>query len=74
VTATVNVTISRGLYYVALRRFNLSILTILLTLSPVITIVWSVILFGELPSPQGFLGGTAVIAGVLLVTIARRRK
>jgi drug/metabolite transporter (DMT)-like permease len=74
VTATVNVTISRGLYYVALRRFNLSILTILLTLSPVITIVWSLILFGELPSPQGLLGGTAVIAGVILVTMSKSKK
>jgi drug/metabolite transporter (DMT)-like permease len=73
-TATLNVTISRGLYYVVLRRLDLSLLTILLTLSPVITIVWSLILFRELPSPQGFLGGTAVIAGVLLVTTSRRRK
>jgi len=74
VTATVNVTISRGLYYVTLRRLNLSILTILLTLSPVITILWSLILFGELPTLQGFLGGTAVIAGVLFVTTSRLRK
>ena len=74
VTATVNVTISRGLYYVALRRLNLSILTILLTLSPVITIGWSLLLFGVMPSLQGLLGGTAVIAGVILVTMSRQRK
>ncbi len=73
-TGTVNVVISRGLFYMALRRLNLSLLTILLTLSPVITIGWSLILFGETPSSQGLLGGTAVIAGVLLVTINRQRK
>ncbi len=70
-TATVNVTIGRGLYYVALRRYDLSKLTILLTLSPVVTILWSLLLFGALPSWQGLVGGTAVIAGVILVTTSK---
>lgn len=73
-TATINVTISRTLYYVALRRFRLSIFTILLTLSPVLTIMWSMLLFGEQPSLQGLIGGTAVICGVILVTISKRKK
>ena len=73
VTATVNVVISRSLYYMALRRFDLSILTILLTLSPVVTILWSLLLFGVLPSLQGLLGGTAVIVGVILVTMSKRK-
>ncbi len=72
VTATVNVTISRSLYYIVLRRFKLTIMTILLTLSPVLTILWSVMLFGERPSLQGLLGGTAVILGVILVTLSKR--
>lgn len=71
-TATVNVSISRSLYYIVLRRFNLSILTILLTLTPVITILWSIALFGERPSLQGLLGGAAVILGVIIVTLNRR--
>ena len=66
---TVNVTISRVLYYLALRRLKMSIHTILLTLSPALTIVWSLALFGERPSLQGFIGGTIIVAGVLLVTI-----
>jgi len=72
--ATVNVTISRSLYYVALRRFRLSILTVLLTLSPVATILWSLALFGERPTLQGLLGGTAVILGVVFVTLSKRKK
>lgn len=72
--ATLNVVISRGLFYVALRRLDLSILTIMLTLSPVITIMWSFILFGVMPSLQGLIGGTAVIAGVILVTMSRNKK
>ncbi len=71
-TATVNVSISRSLYYIVLRRFKLSILTIILTLSPVVAILWSMALFGERPSPQSLLGGTAVILGVLLVTMSKR--
>lgn len=74
VTATVNVSISRSLYYFVLRRIDLSVMTILLTLSPVITIFWSLALFGERPSLQGLLGGTAVILGVILVTISKRRQ
>ncbi len=69
---TINVTLSRSLYYIVLRRFQLSIFTILLTLSPVVTILWSLALFGVWPSPQGLLGGTAVILGVILVTISKR--
>ncbi len=74
VTGTVNVTISRSLYYLVLRRFKLTIMTVLLTLSPVITILWSMVLFDEQPSLQGLVGGTAVTLGVILVTWSKRQK
>ncbi len=70
--ATVNISISRTLYYLLLRRFQLTVHTILLTLSPVVTILWSLALFGTRPSLQGLLGGTAVILGVILVTMSKR--
>jgi drug/metabolite transporter (DMT)-like permease len=69
---TVNVTISRSVYYLVLRRFKLTNLTILLTLSPAVTILWSLALFGERPSLQGILGGVVVIIGVILATMRRR--
>ncbi|MDX1416490.1 MAG: DMT family transporter [Candidatus Promineifilaceae bacterium] len=72
--ATVNVTISRSLYYLVLRRFKLTIMTIILTLTPVVTILWSMVLFDERPSAQGLIGGTLVIAGVMLVTWSKRQK
>jgi drug/metabolite transporter (DMT)-like permease len=72
--ATVNVIISRILYYLVLRRIDLSVLTIILTLSPVLTVIWSILLFDERPSLQGFIGGTAVILGVILVTLSRRNR
>jgi drug/metabolite transporter (DMT)-like permease len=66
---TVDVVISRVLYYLALRRLSLTFHTIILTLSPVITILWSLFLFGEWPTRQGVIGGTAVIIGVAIVTL-----
>jgi drug/metabolite transporter (DMT)-like permease len=71
-TGTINVTVSRSLYYIVLRRVPLSILTIFLTLTPVMTIMWSLVLFDVLPSTQALLGGVAVISGVLMVTLSRR--
>lgn len=69
--ATVNVVISRGLYYLALRRLDMSLLTIILTLSPVVTMVWSFALFGSRPSAVEVLGGLAILAGVMVVSARR---
>jgi drug/metabolite transporter (DMT)-like permease len=72
-TALVDIIISRVLYYIALRRLDMNVFTILLTLSPVVTIVWSLLLFSTLPGPQQFAGGAAVLAGVMVVTWPRKR-
>lgn len=68
---TVDVVVSRTLYYMALRRLKMSVHSIVLTLSPVAAVVWSLLLFGTLPSLQQFAGGTAVLVGVLVVTLRR---
>ena len=69
--ATVNVVISRGLYYLALRRLDMSLLTIILTLSPIVTMAWAFALFGSWPSVQEALGGFAILAGVIVVSARR---
>jgi len=71
---TIDVAISRVLYYLALRRLSMSLHTILLTLSPVATILWSLALFSERPSTQGLVGGTAVLIGIVIVTVSRGRR
>jgi drug/metabolite transporter (DMT)-like permease len=71
VAAAVNVVLSRGIYYLALRRLDMSFLTILLTLTPVVTWLWSIALFGGRPSAIECAGGIATLAGVLLVTACR---
>jgi O-acetylserine/cysteine efflux transporter len=69
--ATVNIVISRGLYYLALRRMDMSFLTIILTLSPIVTVLWSLVLFGSRPSLQEMIGGLAILGGVIVVSAKR---
>ena len=71
--AAVNVVFSRGVYYLALRRMDMSLLTIILTLTPVVTWGWSVSLFGGRPGPVEIAGGAATLGGVLIVTASRAR-
>jgi len=71
VAGAVNVVLSRGLYYLALRRLDMSLLTIVLTLTPVVTWLWSLVLFGGQPTGQETVGGIATLAGVLVVTASR---
>lgn len=68
---TVDVVLSRVLYYLALRRLQLSFHSLVLTVSPVVTILWSLALFGLWPAPRELIGGLGVLAGVLLVTAGR---
>lgn len=67
---TVDVTISRTLYYTALRRLNMSVFSIMLTAGPVVTVIWSLLLFNTFPTPQQLIGGIGVLGGVALVTAA----
>jgi drug/metabolite transporter (DMT)-like permease len=71
VAAAVNVVLSRGVYYLALRRLDMSFLTIVLTLTPVVTWLWSIVLFGGRPTGIEIAGGVATLTGVLLVTASR---
>lgn len=70
----VDVAISRGLYYVALRRFTMSIHAIVLTLSPAVTILWSYLLFDALPTPAQILGGVLVLVGVMAAMLSQDRR
>ncbi len=71
---TMDVTISRTFYYLALRRFNMSLLSVITTLSPVAAILWALVLFDTMPTQQQLLGGVGVLIGVLVVTGARYQR
>jgi len=68
---TVDVVLSRTLYYIALRRLTMSMHTLILTLTPIASIIWALLLFGTRPTVQQMLGGVAVIAGVAIVSLKR---
>lgn len=70
---TVDVVISRTLYYQALRRLTMSLHAIILTISPVATLAWSLALFNSSPAPQQLLGGLVVLVGVALAATFRDR-
>ena len=57
VVGTVDIVISRGLYYLALRQLKLSVHTLILTASPVLAIIWTRLLFDIAPGVQQLVGG-----------------
>ena len=71
-TGTVDVVISRSLFYLVLRQMQMSVLSIVLTLSPVAAVLWAFVLFDTVPTVQQLIGGVGVIIGVFMVTIRRR--
>lgn len=71
---TIDVVVSRSVYYIALRRLDLSIHTLVLTLSPVVTVIWTMVFFKHFPSIRQVLGGIIVILGVFIVGKFRQIK
>ena len=70
---TVDVALSRTLYYIALRRLTMSMHTIILTLTPILAVLWSLLFFDVTPTVAQLAGGAAIIAGVLVVTKESRK-
>lgn len=69
---SIDVTLSRWLYYMTMRKLPVSLHAILLTLSPVAAILWTQIFFHTPPTFQQLTGGVLVIGGILLVTLKRK--
>ncbi len=67
----VDVVWSRTLYYRVLRAINVSLFAVVMTLSPVLTTLWTYVLFGVRPGAQQIIGGVVVLAGVLMLTLRR---
>jgi len=70
VAGTVDVVISRSLYYLALRRLKMSMFSIILTLSPVVAILWTWGIYGIAPTLQQLIGGLGVVIGITVVTMS----
>ena len=72
IAGTVDVVISRSIFYLALRWMKMSVHTIVLTLSPVVAVLWTIFLFDTVPTVQQLIGGAGVILGVMIVTVRQR--
>jgi drug/metabolite transporter (DMT)-like permease len=72
VVGTVDIVISRGLYYLVLRRLKVSMHALMLTASPIVAMLWSYFLFSVQPTAQQLLGGAAVLTGIVIVTVRRK--
>jgi drug/metabolite transporter (DMT)-like permease len=70
VTGTVDVVVSRTLYYLTLRSLPMSVHAIILTLSPVVSVAVALVLFGTFPTFLQLAGGLLILGGVLLVSLA----
>ena len=71
VAGTVDIVISRTLYYLALRRLPMSLHAIVLTISPVVTLGWALLFFNTFPNLLQLIGGATVIVGVALAAYFR---
>lgn len=67
-TATIDVALSRALYYTVLRRLKMSVLTIALTMSPIAAMIWSFLIFHNKPGLAQIFGGMAIMIGIFIVT------
>lgn len=63
---TINAVVGFVFFYKALELVDVSKVAIIRTLDPFIVVVYVLALFRTLPSAQQFLGGTLVVAGVLV--------
>lgn len=69
IAGTIDVVVSRVLYYWALRQMRLGLHTVVLTASPVVTILLSLLIFGESPTMQALIGGAIVLTGIVIITL-----
>lgn len=69
VVGTVDVVISRAFYYLAMRQLTVSMLSVSLTLSPALAVVWAVFFFDAFFTAKQIIGGILVLMGVLLALV-----
>ncbi|WP_159017406.1 DMT family transporter [Cognatiluteimonas profundi] len=61
--------LGHGLYYVLVQKHPVAEVTPWLLLSPVLAIVLGIVVWGDRPGPQLWIGGAMVLGGVLLIAL-----
>ncbi|MBS3958773.1 MAG: DMT family transporter [Xanthomonadaceae bacterium] len=72
-SALVSSLLGHGLYYLLLQRHPVAAVTPWLLLSPLMTVVLGVAVWGDRPGPTLWLGGAMVLGGVLAIALHARR-
>jgi len=71
-SALVSSLVGHGLYYILLQRHPVATVTPWLLLSPLMTVVLGVAVWGDRPGPALWLGGAMVLGGVLAIALQGR--
>lgn len=66
--------VGHGIVYYLLRRYSVSLTTPLFLMTPVLAVVFGVVLWGDVLSWRLTLGGALTIAGVALITLHEARR
>ncbi|MCL2330280.1 MAG: DMT family transporter [Phycisphaerae bacterium] len=72
VSAVVGIGLAHGMYYVAVQRMGAAVSTLLLSVTPFVTICGSSILLNERFSPAQWIGGTILVLGATIAVRAPR--
>jgi O-acetylserine/cysteine efflux transporter len=66
--------VGHGLFFVLVQRHPVSAIMPYLLLTPLLAVIFGVLLWGDRPGPRLLLGGALVLAGILVVTLRARQK
>ena len=59
---------------VSLGRLPTALTSVLLTFQPLLAVLFAALLIGERPSPLQLVGAAAILAGLLIASVGRRRE
>jgi O-acetylserine/cysteine efflux transporter len=66
--------VGHGLFFYLVQRHPVSSVMPYLQLTPVLAVVFGVLIWGDRPGPRLLLGGALVITGILFITLRARQK
>ena len=71
-SALISSLLGHGLYYLLVQRHPVAAVTPWLLLSPLVTIVLGITVWGDRPGPELLIGGAMVLGGVLTIALHQR--
>ncbi len=66
--------IGHGFYFILIQRNPVSTIMPYMLLSPVIAVIFGVVIWGDQPGPRLLAGGMLVLLGILIITLRARRR